>query len=83
MNDCPQIYITKEEENDIITLKFSDKIGCSLNIINITTYFENLTVGLLYAFNTYVKFCDNKILFTIWSMRSYFIHNFKLQKLAI
>ena len=38
-----------------------------LNIINITIYFENLTVGLhvLYAFNTYLKFCDNRILFTI------------------
>ena len=61
MNDCPQIYITKEEENDIITLKFSDKIGCSLNIINITTYFENLIVELhvLYALNTVIKFCVN------------------------
>ena len=38
-----------------------------LNIIYITTYFENLTVELhvLYALNTHVKFCVNQILFTI------------------
>ena len=35
-----------------------------LNKINITTYFENLTVKLhiLYAFNIHVKFCVNRIL---------------------
>ena len=50
----------------ILRTKFSYKIGCSkvttlFNIINITTYFENLTVGLyiLYALNTCVKFCGN------------------------
>ena len=39
----------------------------SLNKINITTYFENLTVELhiLYALNTYVNFCVNQMLFTI------------------
>ena len=39
----------------------------SLNKINITTCFENLTVELhvLYALNTHVKFCVNQILFTI------------------
>ena len=38
-----------------------------LNKINITTYFENLTVELyvLYVLNTQVKFCVNRILFTI------------------
>ena len=38
-----------------------------LNIINIITYFENLTIGLhvLYTFNTRVKFYVNRILFTI------------------
>ena len=38
-----------------------------LNKINITSYFENLTIELhvLYAFNTHVKFCVNWILFTI------------------
>ena len=39
----------------------------SLNKINITTYFENLTIELhvIYALNTHVKFCVNRILFTI------------------
>ena len=38
-----------------------------LNKINMTIYFENLTVELhvLYALNTHVKFCINHILFTI------------------
>ena len=33
---------------------------------NALTYFENLTVKLhaLFAFNTYIKFCANQILFT-------------------
>jgi len=56
-------------------IKFSYKISCSgykigcnlLNIINITIYFENLTVRLhvLYALNTHVKFYVNRILFII------------------
>ena len=39
----------------------------SLNKINITTYFENLIIELYvpYALNTHVKFCVNRILFTI------------------
>ena len=38
-----------------------------LNKINITAYFENLTIELhiLYTLNTHVKFCINRILFTI------------------
>ena len=71
--------------------KFSYKIGYSLKLqthlikINITAYFENLTVELhvLYALNTHVKFCVNWTLFTISSIILYFMHNFKLQKLAI
>ena len=53
--------------------------------INIATYFKNLTIELHvpYIFNTNVKFCDNRILFTIWSINLYFMYNFKLQKLAI
>ena len=37
------------------------------NKINITSYFENLTIELhvLYALNTHFKFCVNWILFTI------------------
>ena len=38
---------------------------------------------ILYAFNTHVKVCINWILFTIWYISLYFIHNFKLQKLVI
>ena len=47
--------------------KFSYKIGCSLNKINITAYFENLTVELhvLYALNAHVNFCVNRISFTM------------------
>ena len=53
--------------------KFSYKVDYSLRLQlylvkkNITTYFENLTIELhvLYALNTYVKFCVNRILFTI------------------
>ena len=38
-----------------------------LNKINITIYFENLTVELhvLYVLNAHIKFCANWILFTI------------------
>ena len=37
------------------------KVTTLLNIINITIYLKNLTVGLyvLYALNTCVKFCAN------------------------
>ena len=43
------------------------KLGYNLNKINITTYFENITVELyvLYALNIHVKFCVNWILFII------------------
>ena len=38
-----------------------------LNKINITTYFKNITIELhvFYVLNTHVKFCVNRILFTI------------------
>ena len=47
--------------------KFNYKITTLLNKINITIYFENLTIELhvLYALNTHVKFCINRILFTM------------------
>ena len=72
----------------LVWTKFSYKIGCSLRLqfslkkIKIITYFDNLIVGLhvLYVLNTHVKFYTNQILFTLCL---YFIHNFKLQKLAI
>ena len=54
--------------------KFYYKIGCSLrlqattllNKINITIYFENLTIRLhvLYTRNKHIKLCVNHILFT-------------------
>ena len=55
------------------------------NKIDITTNFENLTVELyvLYVLNKHVKFCINRILFTRLSISLYFMHNFKLQKVAI
>ena len=65
-------------DSDFITcsivkwIKFSYKISYNLTItlfnkVNITTYFENLTVELyvLYFLNTNVKFCVNQILFTV------------------
>ena len=60
----------KKKKPNQSSTKFSYKIGLSLNLpnkINITIYFENITVELhvLYAYNTHVKFCVNKILFTI------------------
>ena len=48
--------------------------------INMTTYFENLIVRILYILNIYVKFRANEILFTI---RLFFMHNLRLQKLEI
>ena len=48
--------------------------------INMITYFENLIVGVLYILNIYIKFRDYEILFTI---RLFFMHNLRLQKLEI
>ena len=66
-------------------LRLLPKATTLLNKINITTYFKNLTIEfyILYALNTHVKFCINRILFTISFISLYLIHNFKLQKLAI
>ena len=49
-----------------------------------TIYYENITVRLyiLYALNTQVKICVKRMLFAI-SINLFFIHYFKLQKLAI
>ena len=49
-----------------------------------TIYYENITVRLyiLNALNTQVKICVKRMLFAI-SINLFFIHNFKLQKLAI
>ena len=47
--------------------------------------FKNLTVEfhVPYVLNMYIKFRSNRILFIIWSMNVFFIHNFRLQKLEI
>ena len=55
--------------------KFSYKIGYSLSLqattllnkINITIYFENLTIRfhVFYTLNIHIKLCVNQILFTI------------------
>ena len=44
--------------------------------------FENLTVKfhIPYFLNMYIKFRSNRILFIIWSMNLFFIHNFRLKK---
>ena len=46
-------------------------------------YFENSIVGLhvLYVLNMYANFHTIQMLFTIRSIKSYFMHYFKLQKL--
>ena len=85
------IYIFLQNHNiDVIIshvckkIKFNYKISCNLRLQSylikkkIAIYFENLIIELhiLYALNTYVKFCVNRILFTIWSIKLYFMHNF-------
>ena len=53
--------------------------------IKMAIYFENITVGLyiLYIFKMHIKFCANKMLFTIQSINLFFMYNFRLQKLEI
>ena len=72
-----------DHEDILIWTNFSYKISYSkattlVNKINITTYFENLTVELyvLYALNIHVKFSVNRISFTILSISLYFMHKF-------
>ena len=70
------------------SLATADKVrlqSYSISLTLITIYFKNLTIKLhaLYALKTHVKFFVNRILFIIWFIRLYFMHNFKLQKLAI
>ena len=45
--------------------------------------FENQIIELhvFYVFNMHVKFHSNWMLFTIQSINSFFMHNFRLQKL--
>ena len=53
------------------------------NNLLINLYFENFIVGLhvLYVLNMCSKFHTNRMLFTIQSINSSFIHYLKLQKL--
>ena len=44
---------------------------------------SNHWLHAFYILNTHIKFCDIRILFTIWCITLFLIHNFKLQKLAI
>ena len=48
----------------------------------IDTYFKNLIIELhvFYVLNTHVKFFANWMLFIIWSINLFFIHNFIIQK---
>ena len=47
--------------------------------------FENLSVEfhIPHVFNMHIKFCSNRILFTIWSINLFFIYNYRLQKFKI
>ena len=64
----------------ILAIKLVVALGYNLNKIKINIYFENVTIELyvLYTINIYVKFCVNQVLFNIWSINLYFMHNFKL-----
>ena len=44
---------------------------------------SNNWLHVFYILNTHAQFCDNRILFTIWCINLFLIHNFKLQKLAM
>ena len=53
-----------------------DGVKSSQKIINMSTYFENLTIKfhILYIFNTYVKFRINQILFIILFINLLYIY---------
>ena len=53
------------------------------NNLLMNLYFENSTVGLhvLYVLNMHINFHINRLLFTILSINSSFMHYFKVQKL--
>ena len=65
-----------------------DKVCRDINSLNssyiflLDVNFENRIVKLqiLYILNTYVKFCSNRMLFTIWSINLFFMHNFRKKK---
>ena len=49
------------------------------------TYFENLIIRLhiLYILNILVKFHVIQMLYTIWSIKLFLMHNLRLQQLEI
>ena len=53
------------------------------NNLLLNSYFKNLTIGsyVLYVLTMHANFHVNRMLFSIWSINSSFIHHFKLQKL--
>ena len=55
------------------------------NNLLMNLYFENSTVGLhvLYDLNMHANFHTNRILFTIQSINSYFMHYLKLKNLNL
>ena len=62
----------------------ADKIDSSLQNKHYYIFWKsNLWIACSLWSNTHVKFCANWILFTIWSISLYFMHNFELQKLVI
>lgn len=52
---------------------------------NMFIYFGNLTIGVpvLHVLNMYNKFYVNQMLFIIWFINLFLMHNFRLQKLEI
>ena len=53
--------------------------------INMIIYLKNLIVGLhsFYILNIIVRFYVNMMLFTVWFINLFFMHNFRLQKFKI
>ena len=87
----PLISLCMAYGHRIIEQSFSLQTSLERNLLNLSyiyflgVNFENLTVKfhVPYVLNMHVKFRSNRILFTIWSMNLFFIHNFRLQKLEI
>ena len=70
--------------NNKVSLQTSLKRNSSnlLYISFLGENFENLTVEfhVPYVLNMHIKFRSNRILFVIWSINLFFIHNFRSQK---
>ena len=66
-------------------LTWKDTLQTFLYIYFFSMNFENLTIEFYipYVLNMHIKFRSNWILFTIRSIKLFFIHNFRSQKLKI